>query len=149
MTAEPHAHALIRFDAVHRAGVDRIDWAMRELAAFALHDQILPVERIERRVMLEVEAVAEVEWLAAEDFELAGDVVAVNAADLVPADVERGARDEAVLRLSCGPFGDDGIAAAGRYGCRVLFVAFGKRPLILDVPVAVPAQLRLVARFKV
>ena len=64
MPAVPHAYAAIRFQIVLRARINRIHRAMIQFAAATCGDQILPVERIEWRVMLKIVTVTKHEWRA-------------------------------------------------------------------------------------
>ena len=146
VSAKPHARAAGGLQVILRAGVDGINRpVITARAARALGDEILPAERIQRRVMLEVEAVAEMKRLAGQHLQRALNVVGVSAALRVVADRQRALRGEAVLHTARGPRRLHRLAAAARDGRGPLAVRVLERALVREVPMRIPCELRFVA----
>ena len=143
---KPHARAAGGLQIILRAGIDGINRpVITARAACALRDEILPAERVERRVMLEVEAVAEMKRLAGQHLQRALNVVGVSAALRVVADRQCALRGEAVLHTARGPRRLHRLAAAARDGRGPLAVGLLERALVLQAPVRIPCELRFVA----
>ena len=122
---------------------------MIQLAVLPLGDQILPAKRIERRVMLEVKPVPKMKWLAGEHFQFAIDVIGVCPALRVEADRQRALRDKPILHVASRPSRFHRritTAADNRLG--PLAGCIGKCTLILQPPMRIERELRLVTRLE-
>ena len=78
--AEPVGHAKVPLD----PRVHWVDWPSSQRAVGLAKDKVLPIERVERGVVLEVKPVAEGKRFPGQHLQLAFDVVGIDGTPVIP-----------------------------------------------------------------
>ena len=105
----------------------------------------LAPEWIEGCVVLEIEAITEMERLARKHLERAIDVVGIGTADYVVAHRQRARGGEAVAHMARGPSGIQRRSSSAGLGRGPFAGGLLERPLVRKIPVRVEGDLWLIA----